>query len=74
MRTRTGRYALIGGICGAVATVTFGYIVGADVNNQNSAIALGGGLGLAGFLFGAGFGAIVGGDTRYESWEEVKLP
>ena len=38
------------------------------------AAALGGGLGLAGFLVGAGFGALIGSGTKSEQWEKVELP
>lgn len=73
MKAKTGQYALVGGILTAVAAGTFGYVLGSATDDNDAPATLGGGLGLAGFLVGAGFGAIVGSGTKAEKWEKVEL-
>ena len=72
-----GKGALYGALIGLVAGVVTGITIGKDENggeNSDNLAAEGGvALGLGGLLVGAGLGAIVGGASKTDDWQDVAI-
>lgn len=75
MKSRAGRYAMIGGVLAAIPGAIVGHNLGEELEvNETEQFYFAAGGAVAFGLVGAGLGALIGKGVKVPRWEQVSLP